>query len=222
MLQAWAQEETRTFDKQKLEEIWGDEAFDQSKKQASVPFYGPEPLYASPVDESFGDSRSKKRVFTSKESVSRNGEVAQTFMYGLAGLLLLVIIVLVLQHTVRGSGQRLQSDSIMDLGEGELQTLDTQGLIAQAVAQKDYRLAVRLQYLDVLKKLDEKNWIKWSVNKTNQDYARELSKRKLGPAFNLLTYHFDYTWYGDFHIEEALYKNLESQFLEFHRKIKTK
>lgn len=219
MPQAWTQEDLQSFDQNKLEELWADEEFDKAKNQEPVPFYGHEPLYANQIDDVYGNSRASGRNTTSRDSKAGNGEIAQRFMYGVAGLLLLTITFLVIQNTVRGSGQKLQSTGVLNLGDKDLQTLDTKGLIAQAVSNQDYRLAVRLQYLDVLKRLDEKKWIKWTANKTNQDYVGELSKHKLGPSFNLLTYHFDYTWYGDFQIEEKLYKNLEAKFHEFHQKI---
>lgn len=222
MLQAWAQEDVRSFDQNKLEDLWSEEEFDQTKKMESVPFYGSEPLYANQIDDTFGDGQGRARSLPSSNTFSGNGEAAQTFMYIIAGLFLLSIIFFVLKNTVRGSGQNLHIDSLSHLGDGDLQALDTHKLIAQATGNKDYRLAVRLQYLDVLKNLDEKKWIKWTANKTNQDYVRELAKHKLGPSFNTLTYHFDYTWYGDFHIEENLYKKLESQFQEFQLKIKGK
>jgi len=217
-----AQEEERNFDAQKLENLWSAEDFDQGKKGEEVPFYGSEPLYANQIDETYGDKEGRPRRqqnVNRSGSGSMNGADAQLFMYVVAGFMLGFIVFLVLRRALGGSGKKLMSDNIGELVEGDIQALDTKGLIAQAVANQDYRLAVRLNYLDILKKLDQKNWIAWAANKTNQDYVRELSQSKYGASFSMLTYHFDHAWYGDFRIEEKLYKKLETRFQEFHHNV---
>lgn len=77
--------------------------------------------------------------------------------------------------------------------------------------QKNYRLAVRYQYLYILKKLTDKKLIEWNPEKTNEDYAKEFGNKD----FRSLSYIFDYVWYGEFSIDAESYQQFKTQFEEF-------
>lgn len=212
-----AKEPIQDFDKEKLEELWGTEDFDQEKKNEAVPFYGKEPLRkGSPSNQS---GSGNDRSISSRSSSSSIGGAASTFMYLIAALFLCLIVYLVLKSTLGGSGLKIQGDQIPELEEGDIQSLDTRSLIEQALDRSDYRQAIRLQYLDVLKGLDEKKWIHWEQNKTNQDYVKELNKSKHGEAFERLTFHFDYAWYGDFRVGKDLYDKIAPGFRDFKKRL---
>lgn len=81
--------------------------------------------------------------------------------------------------------------------------------------QKDYRFAVRYQFLLVLKKLADKKLINWNPEKTNKDYRSELKSNDLKTTFKELAYIFDYVWYGEFEVSEENYNNFKRKFLNF-------
>ena len=81
--------------------------------------------------------------------------------------------------------------------------------------QKDYRSAVRYQFLLVLKKLADKKLINWNPEKTNKDYLSELKTDHLKSSFKELAYIFDYVWYGEFEVNEESYKDFKQKFLNF-------
>ena len=87
--------------------------------------------------------------------------------------------------------------------------------IAQFERQKDYRSAVRYQYLFLLKKLTDKNLIAWNPEKTNKDYEQELKTPAMKENFSQLSYIFDYVWYGEFDIDEESYNNFRKRFSDF-------
>ena len=78
---------------------------------------------------------------------------------------------------------------------------------------KDYRSAVRYQFLFFLKKLADKKLINWNPEKTNKDYLSELKNTELNLGFKELAYVFDYVWYGEFEVNEESYKHFKQQFL---------
>lgn len=78
--------------------------------------------------------------------------------------------------------------------------------------EKNYRYAVRYQFLQVLKKLTDKNIIDWNPEKTNRDYLSELQNDNLKKHFRELVHIFDYVWYGEFEIDEASYANFREKF----------
>ncbi len=88
-------------------------------------------------------------------------------------------------------------------------------LIQQAIAHKDFRLAVRYYYLFTLKQLKDAGLIQWHADKTNRDYVRELSKTELKPLFKNLTFIYDYVWYGNYRPKAEDFEHIEADFKRF-------
>ncbi|MDQ0476981.1 DUF4129 domain-containing protein [Chryseobacterium sp. MDT2-18] len=82
-------------------------------------------------------------------------------------------------------------------------------------SQKEYRSAVRYQFLLVLKKLADKKLIAWNPEKTNKDYLSELKSKDVKSGFKELAYVFEYVWYGEFEINEENYLYFKQKFLNF-------
>jgi len=87
--------------------------------------------------------------------------------------------------------------------------------IEKAIAQHNYRLAVRLLYLNCLKQLSDAGQIRWEINKTNNDYVNEINNQEQRIAFNLLTRQFEYVWYGEFIIDAPVFKKVNAMFNDF-------
>jgi hypothetical protein len=96
--------------------------------------------------------------------------------------------------------------------------LDTE--IEKAIAQQNYRLAVRLLYLRSLRQLSDADLIKWDINKTNSTYINELTNAEQRIAFNLLTRQFEYIWYGEFIIDAQIFTRISAMFKDFKVKIR--
>lgn len=91
--------------------------------------------------------------------------------------------------------------------------------IDKAVKQGNYRLAVRMMFLRLLKDLSDKDVIKYKQDKTNLDYLMELSSTAHYPSFFRLTRHFEYCWYGQFEVTGETYRVIASQFDQFEKQI---
>ncbi|MBL4650568.1 MAG: hypothetical protein JKY03_12625, partial [Aureispira sp.] len=61
--------------------------------------------------------------------------------------------------------------------ETNLEEADVEGFLKQALVDKNYRLAIRLYYLAIIKELSGKGAIEWKKEKTNGDYRRELQRK---------------------------------------------
>ncbi len=92
--------------------------------------------------------------------------------------------------------------------------------IAKAVAGANYRLAVRLRYLQLLKALADKNRINYRQDKTNSDYINQLVNTTYYRDFFKLTRNFEYTWYGQFPLTEEGYRFMEKEFEGFKNTIR--
>lgn len=78
-------------------------------------------------------------------------------------------------------------------------------LIANAIASGDYRLGTRYSYLSCLKNMSDKSIITWKPNKTNYSYQYEIGNTALRSTFVDSTYIFEYVWYGEFPLDESLF-----------------
>jgi len=97
----------------------------------------------------------------------------------------------------------------------DIHAMDFDKLIHEALTKKEFRLAIRLLFLQSLKLLADKHHILWQPGKTNHDYLEELTAQQLKTGFNELNFYFEYAWYGNFIISEALYQKVDSIFKEW-------
>lgn len=81
-----------------------------------------------------------------------------------------------------------------------------------ALANKNYREAVRIYFIAVIKEMKERSWIKWEKKKTNYHYINEISGRTQQPDFITATRAFEIVWYGNRSLAENEYRQLEPHF----------
>lgn len=87
--------------------------------------------------------------------------------------------------------------------------------INKALQNNDFRLAVRLLYLKLLKGLSDSGRIQWQPDKTNAAYIDELKNLSQKEKFKLLTHRFEYVWYGSFPVDREAYQKISHSFNEF-------
>lgn len=92
--------------------------------------------------------------------------------------------------------------------------------IEKAIANHNFRLAVRLLYLNCLKKLSDAGAIQWKADKTNLAYLHEIQNPEQQQKFGLLTRQFEYVWYGDFKVDQAHFQQISNSFQHFNPKLK--
>ncbi len=103
--------------------------------------------------------------------------------------------------------------------EENIYELDFEKEIHKAVRSGNYRMAVRMLYLQLLRNLSDREIIQYSTDKTNSQYLAQLSGTKFYNDFFTLTRHFDYIWYGEFPLTEEGYALLEKDFRQFNSKL---
>ena len=92
--------------------------------------------------------------------------------------------------------------------EDDIHAIDFEREIAQARQDRDYRRGIRLLYIYTLKKLTDRQHIRWRPGKTNHDYQTELRDTPRAAPFEQLSYYYEYAWYGNFPADEALYQRV--------------
>ncbi len=171
---------------------------------------------------SSGESSSADRGSIDASPGFFNSPVMTVILWILAGgFILFIIYSLFLKDGMfRRNTKSATATSSSQMQEEEVKPgTDMDSLIALALKDKNYRLAVRYQYLKNLHKLAEKGFVQYAVDKTNYQYVNELTNAGLRNEFAGITLNYEYVWYGEFNIDEMLYRKLETGFTSLYNKI---
>ena len=139
----------------------------------------------------------------------------------LAAIAALVIYLLMKAEVLRFLFPKKAESSGLDyenLAEN-IHEINFDAAIEEAVNQRNFRLAVRLLYLQTLKQLTDSGRITYKPDKTNRQYVYELANSPLQADFERLTHQFEFVWYGDFPIDETRFRQLQQQFQQFNRPV---
>lgn len=129
-----------------------------------------------------------------------------------------IIIILVLNKSkLRGLFYFSKENKISGFKEikEDINEINFDNLIEEAVSKLNYRIAVRLYYLKSLKLLSDRKLIDWKINKTNQNYVKEIKKEELKKSFEKLTNLFEWIWYGEMPVAESVFVESKNHFLDF-------
>ena len=134
-------------------------------------------------------------------------------------VIFIIVFVFVLLLIRLGGIKSLQSN-IKNSSEANILTEDINEmnfnvLIQNALNNKDYRLCVRLMYLKSLKLLSDRKIINWNENKTNYSYLSEIKDVRLYDNFLELTILFDYVWYGNLKLDDNSFYQAQRQLNNF-------
>ena len=62
--------------------------------------------------------------------------------------------------------------------------------------------------------MSDKGAIEWDIEKTNSDYLSEIQSEDLKKDFRFLSYVYEYSWYGEFEINDTDFSKTETAFLK--------
>ena len=141
--------------------------------------------------------------------------------YLILGIVLFLIINFFLKVNARNALVGKNNQPIVHLEDDEeiINSKDLPRLIAMAIEEENYRLAVRYYYLMTLQKLSDKKMIVWEQQKTNEDYIKEMTEKAIQPSFKDLTWYYDCVWYGNFEIDKRAFEKTEEDFKKLIKKI---
>lgn len=149
-------------------------------------------------------------------------KIIELLFYGILIVIALYIIVRLLVGTKASSFFSKKSRQLapLNIQEEHLERVDLDQFIRDALARKNYRLAVRYMYLKVLKELSIRNLISWHFDKTNRDYYEEIEDPLLKDNFKKVSYLYDHVWYGEFDLDARGFANAQLDFDRFTKNMK--
>ncbi|CAN5329857.1 hypothetical protein BH09BAC1_BH09BAC1_04690 [soil metagenome] len=152
------------------------------------------------------------------------GPIFQVLLIG--GIILLLaflVFLLIKQGWLTGNKKIKDADGkalLLDDIEDNLHESDLERALRQALENNDYRMAIRIYYLTIIKELSFLQWIQWKRDKTNGQYVREMNDRPNSGTFKQLTNAFERVWYSDENIVQRHYDVLSPQFQSFINSLK--
>lgn len=165
-----------------------------------------------------GGNTSTTQTITSSSSIFSSPVVSVLLWIFVGAFVLFIIYKLFLSEGFFRRNPR-QQDTAAEPQEETLEDSSYDPLIRQALANKNFRLAIRYLYLQTLQKLSASGVIHFSVDKTNYEYVREVAGRSYQNNFASLTLNYEYVWYGKFEIDEDIYQRLQTDFRLFQQRV---
>lgn len=95
--------------------------------------------------------------------------------------------------------------------------LDFREAIHTAEKEGEFRRAVRLRYLQLLRNLSQSGLIVFSEEKTNFDYLLQLHGSRYYEHFFRVTRHYEFGWYGQFEVSERMYDAIRGDFFKMEK-----
>lgn len=165
-----------------------------------------------------------KWIFGEKQGSEFLSFIIKYLPYLLLAIGIFIIIRLLYRYDVfkRRSAEQNPPDIQLADDEKIVKSSNISELIKNAKEQKDHRMAVRYLYLNLLRQLDAREYIRFKKDKTNDDYIAEFKNQPLIPEFENLTYYYDFIWYGQYPIDEAFFSQIEQKFDHFLAQINKK
>ena len=146
------------------------------------------------------------------------------FNWSIGAIAVAIITFFVLRLTGMNKNGLFAKDGSATLGyateNDDIHGIDFNAAIDVASAKQNYRLAVRLLYLQTLKLLADNAVIDWRINKTNAAYVQEVKGYQGQLQFLQLTNYFDKAWYGESNVDTKQFSQLKELFSQFQQQIK--
>ncbi|MBK6952415.1 MAG: hypothetical protein IPH24_10330 [Crocinitomicaceae bacterium] len=144
--------------------------------------------------------------------------------YILLGIFILLIAFLIYYLFVNRvkDGKTVSAINLEETAPTEIPLTELQRMLQEALARADYRGAVRIYFIFIVRDLSQKNWINWEKEKTNFHYLREMSSRSEYNDFNKSVSYFEIIWYGKREIDKSTFDQIKPDFTNFLDKLGVK
>ncbi|NNF02694.1 MAG: hypothetical protein HKN22_08405 [Bacteroidia bacterium] len=143
--------------------------------------------------------------------------LAKILIYAFIPLIFILLFILLRRQHLKIGKREDRVSAAGDKTEIDLiDKPDLEQMLENAIAQSDYRLSVRIQYLILLQLLNINGSIKWKPNKTNSHYLEELrNSLLLYKPFQDITRFYENAWYGTSVVTQSAFKDESLKFEKF-------
>lgn len=168
------------------------------------------------------EERFTERQIQSSENTIFSSGAMNIILYIIVGLILVGLIVfLIIQYKEDPEikNQKIIIEEDLDIETTQKRELEIK--VEKALEIENYRLAVRIYFLIIIKSLSVRELINWQKRKTNYIYLKEIGDNQLKTQFATTIKLFEIVWYGRVQISEDEYKGIEPVFKDLIRAIES-
>lgn len=212
LIPSFGNDDKREFDRDKWEDLKGDMDYKEF----------PEEQVEKEQEEDLPPERANQREEIEYSSPSGDGQIGNVLLYIFIPIIILGLVYLLISQFSNDTGIEIGDRDIKiddDLDLNKVQKSELELKIEEALKNEDYRLAVRIYFLVILKSLSDKGTIQWQKRKTNHTYLREIHSLELKTPFSTVIRLFEVVWYGRNQIEKMDFHAVEPVFKDFLNKI---
>ena len=94
----------------------------------------------------------------------------------------------------------------------EIPKTELELLLEKALSKEDYREAIRIYFIFIIRGLITKHWIVWEKEKTNFSYLIEMRNKPYSNEFEATVSAYEIVWYGERILTKEEYLSLEPRF----------
>ena len=188
--QGKAQEPNHTLNKQKWEQLVKDKSYyEKIPEKKSKPINTPQ--------------------------VSVGSGFLKVFFFGVVILILVLVLLHFLNVPVFRGKVKKRTFDIFNPDEGDIHEADLERMLRVALQDGQYKLAIRLYYLIIIRELSSRKFIHWAKDKTNREYLNEMRPTKHYSPFRELTHIFERIWYGSGEVNAEHFEKIDPEFRNF-------
>jgi len=177
--------------------------------------------YTLPIEESFFNRLWKKIISLwamGLKTLDQFPFILQIALVVLCLLLLFVIITKTKLYKVFYTDTALPGPDYMVLDPLD-ENYDFNEAIGVQISKQNFRNAIRLLHLKIIKDLETQGIIRFSREKTNREYAREISDSNQKNTFFALAGIYNKVWFGNYNLSKDEFDSLASGFYQFSAEI---
>src|SRR6185312_5749715 len=161
-----------------------------------------------------------------RTEVSTFGKILNSLPFRIFFWILAIIFISFIAYKVLYKNdifQRRKNKMLSEDAEESLEDLQNvseyDALISNAEAKPDFNLAIRFLFLKTLKILADRGFVAFTIEKTNQEYLKEMVQTEHAKEFEDVIRVYEYVWYGKHVIDEDHYLKLKELYYLFNKKI---
>ena len=110
--------------------------------------------------------------------------------------------------------QDISIEAIEEIEE-KIHEIDLQKLLEEAILQGNYHVALRINFLIIIKLLSEQKQIVWAKEKTNWEYYSEIKDILKKDCFKQIILSFEPVWYGEHLLTKEGFEKLQPLFINY-------
>lgn len=174
-------------------------------------------IKSRPVEQN--DSYSSSSSTYDPGSLSMGSGVSNLLIVILIIALAALIFYLFFRNPASPEKKVIPKDLEEDVNPSEIPKSELELRLEEAIRNGDYRKAIRIYFIFIIKGLSEKKWITWEKEKTNFAYLNEMRKHNLYTEFDQSVMLYEIVWYGKRKVDVGTYGQLEPIFKNLIKKI---